>query len=243
MASFDNLFSKSAKFRNIFVGDGRFYASMDKFDFVEVQELWENRWPYIEWGFCKADGCKGLVGKPNKYCSDHISHSGALPRYVWYGNILYKFFALNTAGHEKVRKKQYASLAKLVATDNYGKVPSGYKVMFSDGNYLNHRRENIVLMTVVSAIAVDAGVISVADSAEVDFLLKEFTEKRFGDGPKPFRHAYDYDDIAEASGLTKGAIRRAVRDDRLDPRNLLSVLEFVNNAKKNDNLIEVHNGR
>ena len=242
MASFEELWRDSAKFRNIFVGDKKFYASMSRFDLDEAKELWEERWPYLDWNFCKAEGCKGLVGTSghwranDKYCSEHISKNGKMPKYVWYGNDLYKFLSMKVHGTAKHRKKEYIRLSRLLAIEKYGKFKGGYKIMFADGNYLNYSMENIIVVTKVSAAAIDAGVLSVADSVEVDNLIEDFVIRRFGGGRKPFRHSYDHEDIAMAADVKGSAVRKAISEGRLDPYDLASVLQFVNNCKKNDNL-------
>ena len=51
--------------------------------------------------------------------------------------------------------------------------------------------------------------------------------KRFGQGRSATKFSYTYEDISKLANMTPGAVQKHVQRGNLDPKNLVSVLEFI----------------
>jgi hypothetical protein len=69
---------------------------------------------------------------------------------------------------------------------------------------------------------------------------KQKRPAKFGGGRYPAKFTYGYGDVAEAIGCSIQAARKHAQRGSFDPRNLISVLEFIQNRlDKNKDLHEI----
>ncbi len=231
---YKDLFSDSIVFCSLFVGKNGIYPDWDTYDKEEAQSLWDNRFPELNWGFCKEDGCKKLTCDFDEYCGAHSHRRGKMPKWQWDNGILYMEHGM---GHSNM-KRGYSPFIEYVSKLKYGKKPNGFIEYQIDQNPFNFHPENIVLISKIAFAAVRANVITIAEAVAMDEKIEDFIVDRWSgkrDGRRPFVGFYGYGDIVKASGVGSLAVRSAVSRGSLDPKNLVSVLEFVNKRKKRNN--------
>jgi hypothetical protein len=60
-------------------------------------------------------------------------------------------------------------------------------------------------------------------------------KKGFGEGRSPTRFSFTYEDFAQAMGCSIEAARKHAQRGNFDPKNLMSVLEFIQVKLTKDN--------
>ena len=233
MASFKELWTLSQTFRQLFLHTKVFKAS-SVYDVARAEAMWWERWPHIEWGFCPAEGCTTLVMVGEK-CADHGT---CLPTWRWQSGILYRCMKTHVDERGKIVSGwrdtwQYRAYAKYRAVKAHGHVllEDGYVTACLDGNPFNLRNNNIIIVSKIARLAIDAKIIKPSQAMEMDDALLSFWFRAGGRGRPRSQWVYGYEQIANVAGVTVHRVRQAVSREQLNPKDLASVMEFCNNTK------------
>lgn len=62
--------------------------------------------------------------------------------------------------------------------------------------------------------------------------------KKFGKGRYPSKFSFTYQDFSEATGLTLGAIKKHAQRGNFDPKDLISILEFISKQIEKKKVLE-----
>ena len=103
MASFQELWDGSRKFRQIFLYNKvlKSVRATGEVDMGRAEWLWHERYPQIEWGFCYHEGCNALAVMGEK-CSKHFKEMGARHSWEWRHGVLYKLKLLHNRRKRRV---------------------------------------------------------------------------------------------------------------------------------------------
>ena len=214
-SSFHDLWNGSRLFRQIFLHNGIF-KSPNNVDIGKAEYFWWDRHPKLDWSICEKEGCCGLVvsGDNCPNCSSELT------QWKWHSGVLYRLHPNGSGGKEYVA--HHLRIGRIV----FGEVPPGYDVFCVDGNPFNLRKDNIVLLSVVSIPAVDSGVLSIQDALRMEQILGDFIPQVVGRG-RPKRHwVYSMVDIASSCGVRVERVRQAISRKELDPGSLKSIVAF-----------------
>ena len=64
------------------------------------------------------------------------------------------------------------------------------------------------------------------------------TKKGFGEGRSPTRFSFTYEDFAQVFGCSVAAARKHAQRGNFDPRDLISILEFIQRRLDKNSLSE-----
>lgn len=216
----DTLWSQSPTFRSIMIGKHGLFDD-ESFSLDGVREMWEERFPEIEWSLCGVDGCTEIV-QDGERCTDHSDLDDGLPTWKWYRGILYRLM-VNRSHHDKLT--EYQDYAKHVGWRRFGTVAEGYRPVHADGNPLNFRPENIFMLSPAAKAALDAEAVDLPTAIRLDDLASDVVAPK--GGRRPVVGMFGYTEIAKAAGVRASVVRQAVRRKTLDPQDLKSVVKFV----------------
>jgi len=196
LASFETLITMPS-FRALFVDSGIFDRD-DKMDLDLAEALWANRYPIVEWGKCRHDTCYRLVMEGNT-CRYHREKSDTVPRFAYANSVLYIY-----------ENKGYKKYADIVAERYIGeKIERGYCVWTVDGNPFNLRLENMTILSEIAAMAIRKKLIPVSKALDVDTAIQDVVASVYkGKRGAALRWQYGLNDVAEATGMAPGTLKR-----------------------------------
>jgi hypothetical protein len=231
MAKFEDLWTNSQMFRQLFLLNGVF-ESVNKVDLGKAEVLWFYRYPRVEWGFCDVDGCASLVPK-GQVCPKHIKESPRMPRWKWNGGILYRYFSKKEyVGDLKRSRSEYIDFRRYQANKIWGGIPDGYSVYTSDGNPFNLHRTNLILLSDIATVAVKGGVLKIPEAVTMDDVLESYIKETFRRGRPKSQWVYTFEAIAQVAGVRAERARQAVSRRQLDPSKLESIVEFCHACRE-----------
>lgn len=234
MASFNELWRSSQTFRQLFLHTKVFDVSR-KFDVPRAEALWWERWPKVEWGFCPAEGCTALVAV-GEQCA---KHGKCLPTWKWKNGMLYRYMKTHVNKQGKLisgkgDEWQYREYARYQAEKAYGPLPNGYVPAQLDSNPFNLRTANMIVVSKVAMLAIEAKLIKPSQAIDMDDALSVFWDRVTRRGRPTVQWAYNFDNIAKAAGVKVTRVRQAASRGQLDPGDLASIVEFCNYIKRSD---------
>jgi len=229
--TFEELWEQSIKFRIIFYDNGVCNRGEEKWK-PRLKELWENRYPKIEWSICPVDGCTNLV-KEGEYCKDHYDIPKKMPTWQFVNGVLYRLLSIVAESSTFVtypqgtfRSKDYKIYDRHLAEHRWGGIPFGFTVVHVDGNPFNNRMMNLIILSQLTKMGVEKRIITVLEALKIDMLTEEvWFHKGSTANRKPRFGLYTYGDIADLLKFkrTTGAVRMLGRNgcDIGDFRNVM----------------------
>jgi hypothetical protein len=150
-----------------------------------------------------------------------------MSKWLWQGGRLYRYLSIRLFHAGEYRGREYLDYARHVVTENYGPIMSGFDVHFVDGNPLNCDKKNLVPISHVSRLALQAGLLRLDTAIKIDRLIKDVVN---GQGHRPRSiSVVSYGDVARATGLTTSGVRSAVSRGVFTMDDPASMLAFVLN--------------
>jgi len=198
----------------------------------EAQKLWNKRFPRLQWAACRVEGCNTLT-VDNECCIRHVAISKSMATWQLLRGELFRLLRFRHLEGGCESGQEYRSYLLHVCIREHGSLAVGYEPYRIDGNPFNLHPDNVVQLSRALIVAVDAGVVSVADALEADSRISDIVA-RFGRRPQSVA-LVGHRHVARATGLSRSGVRSAIGRGRLDMDNPLSVLQFVA-SKRYENL-------
>jgi hypothetical protein len=220
-ATFDEMWNDSEVFRNFFIGKyGYFFGK--KLDWEKAAELWDNRFPRVRWCFCLNEGCKVLVPISNEFCANH---SKKIPKWRLKRSRLWRLSDENVK--RDYYSRGYRDYLLVVGKKIFGDIPRNYKIIKADGNPFNFRSGNLRLLSKISIVLVQAGVLSPAVAISFDREIVKLPFFNLKKSP-PIRQAvFSYEDLARVCGKNIRSIYNEASLGYFDFDDLESVFQFI----------------
>jgi hypothetical protein len=220
---FDQL-RDSNEFKKFILRSGLF-SPREAIDWNRLEVFWNNRFPRIEWTSCDQPDCGQLVPVSDaNRCFFHGGH----PRWRMVDGRLWKRFKGARGYDIKQDTFDYKlfllhQLERLIGDT----LSANCQVIATDGNSLNLRPENLLVVSSATVTMVEAGHIRLEEAEVFDQHIADFLADRSRGGRPQFSGRYSFRDIGNLVGMSASSVRASASRGTFNPMSFAETVAFV----------------